>query len=531
MHELTRIALVGTSKQASDAVDADHPVEALVGKLAVPDREQSILFRAGARAVFALCGQLAGNDTPPLSPCPGEQLPVAPQQLLGPLQNAMASDSWDLFVEFLRQLRATGWLLPPELLPQALSVSDATVREELLPVLGERGRWLSSFNPEWRWVTAGIGELSGRDRDALLRQWDEGTVAERFQALRTMRGSDPAEARQWLVDVIDKEKAEHRVRLLSAMEIGLTPDDVSTLESRLDDRSELVRRVAAGLLALLPDSPLTHRMRQRASEMLKAEATGMLRKKLKLTCTPPEAIDKSWERDGVPKKAPAGRGKRAVWTETVMRAVPPSIWVERFQTPADRLVDAILDDDFAVPVLVGWTLAAAAFASIDPDSAAWLEPLWNHWVLVEKRTRGEKGQRAVLEHLKTLLRSMPQPDAALLPILKGSVADANAEQLGLLSLLPRPWSEAFGAAYLSTVRDVVRRYADNRAYQWAGTLLAAGRALPRETFTAALETWQLANADSGNWHSQAVLREIDKFKDTIQTRKSFYDEVSSAANG
>ncbi len=526
MHEQTRIALVGTSKHSgAGAADRDHPAAALTADVAVDDREQMFLLQAGARAVYEQCGRLARADVAPPPPCPAEDRRLAPRKLVGPLQNALGSDSWDLLVEFLRQLQATGLVLPPELLPQALSVSDATVREHLLPVVGERGRWLSEFNAEWRWVTAGVGELSGSDHDALVRQWEQGTISERCHAIATLRRSDPAAARQWLEAGIDNEKPDHRARLLSTLEIGLEADDEPLLEARLDDRSEQVRRVAAGMLARLTESALAQRMRQRAEAMLAAEPSGDKRKKIKLVCAPPEKIDKTWERDGVPSKAPAGRGKRAVWTETVLSAVAPSSWSRRFEAEPAVLIDAMLDDDFAQPVLVGWTQAAAAFAAVEPDSASWLRPLWDHWLAVEKRTRGEKGQRAAPEHLQTLLKSMPDAEAALLPVLKSAVSDASAELLGLLPLVPRRWSDAFGQSFLKTARALISRHADNIAYQWATALVTAGRALPRAAFPAALQPWQVAGAESGNWQAQAVTREIDKFKETIQTRKNFYDEA------
>jgi hypothetical protein len=56
MDELTKIALVGTSKYAGSLPEPGHPAAALVTGLADDDRERSILLRCGARAAYNLAG-------------------------------------------------------------------------------------------------------------------------------------------------------------------------------------------------------------------------------------------------------------------------------------------------------------------------------------------------------------------------------------------------------------------------------------------------------------------------------------------
>ena len=128
---------------------------------------------------------------------------------------------------------------------------------------------------------------------------------------------------------------------------------------------------------------------------------------------------------------------------------------------------------------------------------------------------------------------MPTQEAenALTPMLAQAASTENAAVLGLLAHLPRPWSDAFGRSYLAVARKVLKERADNLAYQWAGTLFAAGRALVRESFAAALADWELAQTKEGQWHGQAVAREIEKFMEAVRTRRSFYDEVTCRANG
>lgn len=525
MEDLARIALVGTSRHPQAAPDAEHPAESLVAALATDDREQAFLLRAGARALFEQCGRPLGEKREPPAPAPPESRPFAPPQLAGLLQNAMASSAWEMLAEFLGEMDAAGLLLPPEILPQALGVTDADARQRLLPVLGERGRWLSEFNPEWRWVRAGVGDLSDRDRSVVVRRWEEGGFSERCRALETLRRGDAAEARKLLESAIDQEKPDHRARLLETLAIQLGADDEPLLDGRLGDRAEQVRAVAARLLARLPGSALAQRMRARAEAMLTEKAGKG--KSLHLACQPPEEIDKDWVRDGVPAKPPQGRGKRAVWTEAVLSAVPPSVWSARFSAAPRDLMEAIGSDQFAASVLVGWTQAAAAFAPDDPASAAWVRPLWDHWADGTPR-RGAAARAEVAEHLQCLLQAMPadEADRAMGPLLMRALEADRADVLGLLGCLTRPWSDAFSRSYLETVRKAIARPADNTAYQWAQSLLTAAQAIPRSAFAAALEEWHAAKPGKTPWFSQGIAREIENFTETIRTRQRFYEAVA-----
>ena len=532
MDDLARIALVGTSKQPAAADgDSPHPADTLVAAVASEDREHRFLLRAGARAAYEQCGWRPPGGITALEPAPPETLPIASSRILGLLQNAIASSSWDLLIEFLQQLAGLGLVLPPELLPASLGLGETGVREALLPVLGERGRWLSRLNSDWNWVTEGIGQLSSANRDELLQLWEEGNITQRCRALRALRLGAPADARERLEISFGKDSAEHRARLVECLAVSLGSDDEAFLEARLDDRSEHVRRAAVELLAKLPDSALAGRMRTRAEGMLAGEKKGLILQSFTLTCTPPEEIDKAWERDGIPKKVPTGVGKRAVWTETVLDLVPPGIWPETLGQPPEKLIQAIREDNFARSVLLGWTRAAARFAASDPASAAWLRPLWDYWTGFAIEGGGdEKKFRVVAEPLQALLGGMPGPAAeeAFRPILKAAAAGGAIDLLGYLTQIRRPWSPAFGTDYLKFARHAVKGEGDSRAYQWASSLRTAARALPKDCFAAALEPWEVApESTASKWHSQAIVREVDLFTDTIQTRRSFFDELAA----
>lgn len=527
--ELVKIALVGTSRIGALVAD-DHPTGALLSGIQTEDREASLLLHCGAQAVYRLAGRRPISGIEALSPAEAETARLASRKLAGLLANGITTGATDLVIEFLRQMRGSQIVAPPDLLPLLLDCSDVAVREHLLPVLGERGMWLSRQNPDWSWVHQGVAHLSEADQTELKRTWDEGTIAQRRQVLKMLRRFDPQQARDWLLPAFAHEKPAHRVELLEELAIGLSAADEPFLEQCLGDRASTVQQTAARLLCCLPNSLLSARMRERADAMLSIAAKGKPREKAKLACTPPEKIDRDWQHDGIASKAPSGRGVRAFWAETLLVAVPPSHWAKRFGLAPSDVIEAICDDPFEQAVLAGWSEAAIRFAGYDADSSDWLLPLWTHWSDAAERTKGSARAQAI-ECLKSLLPTL-QPAAAeqgLLALFTQAAASGNVESLVLLPLLPRPWSGAFADRFLELVRQVLAKHTDNTAYQWSGALFTAGRAIPADIFPSALTEWNIASPErTTTWHIDAVRREIDKFLETIQTRQSFALEIAAS---
>lgn len=526
MDDLTKVALAGTSRggQSSLTMSDDLGAE-LVGQLE-SDAEDTLLLRAGVQTVCEQAGRLTTSDVPPISPAPVDSRANGSRRLAGLLQNAFATNSKELLVEFLRQMQGGGLVLPPDLLPTALDVSDANLREQLLPVLGERGVWLSQFRPKWNWVRTGVASLSGRDRDVLQGEWEHGTIRERCQVLSTIRRADADEGRTWLESTFTQEKAEFRARLLGTFEYGLSIDDVEFLESALDDRSTQVQSVAAYLLSQLTESAFANRMQARAEAMLSQTPDADRECGFQLTCEPPEKYDKTWKRDGIASKPPTGQGKRAYWAEAVLSAIPPSHWATRFDATPEQLIEAARGGTFDRPILKAWTTAAARFVASDSSSGEWLIPLWNYWADLADRLKG-KGREEAFGQLHTILPLMTplQIEETFLPFLEKTAENQAVEMTGLLGFVPQPWSEKLGRVYLNVVRRILKSSSRNSSYQWGNTLFTAAKALPREVFEEALAGWEVAATESSGWHAKAIVKETERFQDIIRTRQSFYEEV------
>jgi hypothetical protein len=523
MEDLVKIALVGTAKHPQGGCAVSPSADELLAPWQNEPPEGLLLLQAGVEEVIGQAGYEAAALPPPVDPAPPDDAPAGSPRLVGLLQNALASNSNELLKEFSGLLRSSGLLIPPELLPDVLEIQDPSLREAVLPVLGERGRWLSQFHPSWAWATQGAGVLSAADLGALKRPWDEGNIATRSAVLARLRRMDVAEARNWLQAVFKQEKPEHRSRLLEQLEVGLDASDEPLLEESLADRSEGVRRTAADLLARLPTSQFAARMRDRGDAILHGTPAGKGRPPA-IACTPPTEIDAAWKRDGVSDQAPAGRGKRAVWVEGVLRAVPPGHWERRFSADPAVLIETVGEDDFAPAVLEGWTQAAVAFAA-EAETAAWLVPLWNYWLPLAAKASGPKAN-AARQHASGLLQAMPGAEAE--SCLRAELAAGDATELlvaELVAILPRPWSPEFTRLYLKHAIGVMERSNDNASYRWICTLSCAARAIPPQCFGEALQLAEQAVAGAKSGHYTE--RELDAFIEIIRLRESFYQEVPS----
>jgi len=169
---------------------------------------------------------------------------------------------------------------------------------------------------------------------------------------------------------LEVDKADQRREFLRALELGLSSLDEPFLETVLDDKSIVVRRAAADLLARIPGSALLQRVATQIRECLMVVTKGILRQKaieVSLLSEVPPAL----ARDGVEKKgAPQGTGEKAWWTLQGIGILPPSVWCERFSMSPDELLKAAAAGDDGDLLTTAWTHAA-----IRHSDAGWARAL------------------------------------------------------------------------------------------------------------------------------------------------------------
>src|SRR5207302_172291 len=152
MDALVTTALVGTAQQPNLEITTGTEIDTLTAQLAVTEPEHKLLLSAGAWALYRQAGKVSETLSTIPEPAAPENQATCTQGISALLESMFQGEHDDLLPEALERIKQAGLRLPHELLYPALNIQDKELRSAIFPVLGERGRWLSQFNPSWSWV-------------------------------------------------------------------------------------------------------------------------------------------------------------------------------------------------------------------------------------------------------------------------------------------------------------------------------------------------------------------------------------------
>ena len=518
MNSLTTIAIVGTGQQRPEKIETGTPIDTLATQLPTGNIERALLLAAGAEATYRQAGYQATQApaAPPLAPeetrqaCSKEAAYLLDLLLKGPYEQ--------LLPEALERLQAAHLRIPYELLPQLLryGTEHRQIRAALIPVIGERGRWLSQFNTSWAWVQQFLPETSRELPADAETIWQEGTTGQRSEILRRLRAVDAAKARAWLAAVWKQEKAEVRNALLAALEVSLSAEDEIFLDTALDDRSATVKASVAALLARIPGSALSQRMQKRADMILSFEK-GIL-KKGKLTLHPLPEPDEHWKRDGLQVYGDQNKLTRDAakqleayfeTVEQIIALVPPGHWTERFASTPQALLGALKNLDGSDRLRDAWSQAACLHQ----------DQQWAGLLL------GLQLSARNFETVRILLPLLSQQAAE--HSLKALSLNNNVQSM-LLDMLPRPWSTEFSEHCLQTIRAQFEEYkkkTKNTYYYNDRRLSSLAVAMSPICFEQAQQLEELLDDDPQNRASNYIDQLLSEFIETLNMRKRIIEEI------
>jgi Family of unknown function (DUF5691) len=529
MDDLVQLALRGTARQPGAA--PSHPTDELLAAVPAEPPDRRLLLQAGARDIYALAGRLTASAPEPPAVCRADSAPACSPRAAEIFRTFLEHARRELLEEALELLARAGQRLPPALLPRAMDRCESALQARLVPVLGERGRWLCRFHPGWqRLLAAAASDDEALPADA-DRLWSESKLAERKLVLEKARRIEPPRARQWLAAVWDKEPADARNELLSTFQTSLSEADLPFLENALADGSKKVRATASLFLCRLPGSAVAQRMRAlgetllafaapRPEGKLKSLVRSLARARAgagKLTVTPPKEFDKAWEKDGLVEKPPPGRGQREFWLTQVLERIPPTHWEERFRATPAELIAALAQEDDADNVLQAWSTAARAWRL-----ERWALALCDAWkarvVEVKQPNTRARAREQLLqlfsllsrENLEELVTSLLENDAA-----QGILTAADWD------LLPRPWSKKFSQTYLQAFRERSQKTPAASAFGFLETVPLAAAALAPASFEEALQIPDIPDQpEMAHWRET-----VKGFIDIVRLRKQFLEET------
>jgi hypothetical protein len=403
----------------------------LLQGVATESQTEPLLRAAGVLSVYQRAGTLPATNTNAVpTVCPAESLPRSGPRTAAHLGVMLSGNYPDLIPVALAAMAETAQRVPEELLPAIMDLSERkqTLIAPLAAVGGAHGKWLAAQNPNWDWLNR-----ESSLPDDVQSFWETSALAQRLGLLHQLRKTAPEKARELIASTWGEDKADLRAQFIGALRDGLTMADEPFLEGCLDDKSIVVRRAAADVLADLPDSRLCLRMEERLRSLLQLKSKGLLRRTDVLDVNLPAGADTAMQRDGIRAQASAGHaGEKASLIAQMLALVPPSSWSSAYAKSPNEL------------------LAAA-------EAGDWKDLLWSAWAKAAERHRDADWALALTQALpaeaalQSLLRILPEEQRDDLLCRAAKDAD-DVALISQISRFPGPWSLRLTQAVLKRIR-------------------------------------------------------------------------------
>lgn len=426
--DLGAMALLGSGRAARDG-----------------ETPTTLLTRAAVAGMRARAGRRCRTAVRAVETCPAESRSAATPFQTATLERLLVSPDAALIHEWCTLARTRGVRVPAMIVPLLLDwwARQPSRSPDVFDATGACGAWLAGLNPDWRKPVA-LSEIPADADEA----WQTGSSAERAALLVTVRRSDPARALSMVKATWDADGAEERRKFIEVLGQGVSAADEAFLETALDDRSKTVRREAARVLTRLAGSALRARMGERTAKMIVVEKSkaGLLRRsKLTVKIEPPNAFDKTWERDGIEEQPASGKGMRAFWMVQVLSAADLAAWTAASGlTPAELLEttggDEYFDDAF------GAMFASIAACPEQSDAAAWADAIIA--ACADRKFANEERVASIWS-----AQSVERSEAMRLGFVSGDSAPKGVVVWRLLVSDPRAWSLAFSTRAVEILRD------------------------------------------------------------------------------
>ncbi|WP_330250017.1 SWIM zinc finger family protein [Nocardia sp. NBC_00565] len=501
--DLTSVALLGTARRALDPARLEAPVAAAAARLRT-DPALLLLESAALRGAFARGGVSAATATTP-EPAEDDARRLLPRAAATRLAR-MLRDRSAFLPEWFAAATPFDYRAPDALCALLLEQAKAhtELREPLLRLAGARGRWLADQHPEWRDL------VRYSDAAPTEQSWQFGQPPERREWLTDLRRRDPDAARTALAASWPKESGPLKAELLAVLAEGISAADEPLLEAALDDRRSDVRRVAAGLLPLLPNSAFAQRMTRRASAWVQVEHLLLHRN---LVVRVPESLDDADRRDGITDRTveftyrwDGAPDLRAGRLRQLVAATPLAHWESELGAP-DKAIQAKISDRFRQPLFDGWV--DAALARHDPT---WARALFEAGVPTDLAMLRRRELFALLA-LPDRTRHLLQLDGAWLSELEA-----------LLPAVGHPWPETLAQHLIlllfERARAAAKRPESHGSSPSAHRSLLSAAAVHLPVGAARAATLVARRCDDPNWE-----RAFDQLAHDLNHRSMMLEEL------
>ena len=503
--DLVKTAVIGTQRKELKIVSPDNQLSEVLSHLDNNDKEGSLLSASGAIYLYQKAGKLiAIDDKKTLKACDLDDLPYCNQISEQHLEMMWSGEYTALLPEWLTLLAEANKVVSPKSLPELLKLGQLQHhwRKYILPVLGKRGIWLAAQNPEWSYV---IGE----NKDKI---WKSGTLEAKKNLLKELRQSEVEKGRKQLKNIWSKERAKERAILLEVLEVGLSFEDEAFLEDALEDRSKLVRDVAARLLADIPESKLVQRMIERVRPLLSLDRN-VIEVILPNKCT----LDMT--QDGIDEsKYIPSLGEKASLLLQMLACIPPSIWSNDWRKTPSELLNIIENSKWEKLFLEAW-----AKATVRSKDKIWAE------ALLKSSTRLSHNLNHINKLIENLLAvlSKNQAQTVILAVLQqfpDKLFSSANPAFPLLINTPYIWDEEISRGIVLSIQNSIAKNHQINNWQFSSTLGRFAIKISPSIYHEAAEILRFEVSE--NIHI-SVIEAVDKFLAKLQFRYEMRNAIKS----
>lgn len=524
--DLIASALIGSARRPLKLDGESSTFGTLNSKLGASSAEVTLLSAAALASLYRKAGQKA-LDLPASEQqtAPQNSLPECSIRLALILETVLTRNEYNsLLPEFCAGLQAQGKVLHRNMLVRvlrALRQYSGESRQALIEILGERGIWLMQYEERVSKLQP-LETINLDDQDTVQNSWETSNLNQRLSLLAQLRQHDPARARELLSSNWQKESAQDRAELLGSLELGLSMEDEPLLEEALDNRSQMVRYRASGLLAHIPESPFVARMLERARQYIKVEEapvkglTGKIAKLFtgnqkvpRFAVTLPPQDDKVLLRDGVDgKQGLYGMGVGAGMLLQIIAATPLDYWTES-GFDETSLIKAAQHDEWSQSIVTGWT-----HATMRQKNRRWALALVDQPLLAS--------QYGSLNELISLL-SREQQEALVVKMFTDVKHNKKLRQVlpNFINAVEGPWSVAFSDAVFEHLQEVINnKEQHNNLFNTYQTAWLAAVDMKRAAH------WLPLLRDLAKNREAPMLHVIEKYINYYEFRNHMLEELS-----
>jgi uncharacterized protein DUF5691 len=501
--DILATAVVGTEQRELKLAVREDELGRLLNQLDNTDREGSLLSAASVVALYRSAGAAPPADS--------HQLPEASAQDEASRASAESGQHLALMLDGEFQEVLPEWLaamlksrkrVPEEHLPALLDHGrgELSLRRAIVDVIGERGEWLAVQNPGWYYA------IRRDDKDV----WETGSREERLFLLEDLRTTDPTKARELLATTWPQESAKDRVVFLEKFAKSVNSSDEPFLNEALHDRSVEVRRSARTLLASLPNSDFSRRLKELASQILSFKKPLIGKARIEVTL-PEDPI--AWlqandiEIDSPPRSATQSVGPKAWALKEMISLIPVAHWNELWKKTPIEVIRAGDDSEWRESFALGFL--AAARRDRDPG---WTEALVFF-------TATDPKQPPLIE----LVAYLPAArlEALSLDALKSESAELHSA-LPLLLAHRSAWSDQLSRAVVKRIKKRINEGKDNVGdWQTKGALKQFARYVSPALYDELALGWPM---ESDSWSSWS--KAVDAFQSLLAFRRDMHRAIN-----